>query len=76
MQVISDVLHNPEVHVPSSEDECNNESLTQNKVLPESKHNALSDLLTLSVFFQAKAEDSLTCVSPARSAFFQMNWKK
>ena len=39
MQVISDVLHNPEVHVPSSEDECNNESLTQNKVLPESKHN-------------------------------------
>ena len=40
MQVISDVLHNLEVHVPSSEDECNNESLTQNKVLPESKHNA------------------------------------
>ncbi len=40
MQVISDELHNPEVHVPSSEDECNNESLTQNKVLPESKHNA------------------------------------
>ena len=75
MQVISDVLHNPEVHVPSSEDECINESLTQNKVLPESKHNALSDLF-LSVFFQAKAEDSLTCVSPARSAFFQMNWKK
>ena len=40
MQVISDVLHNQEVHVPHSEDECNNESLTQNKVLPESKHNA------------------------------------
>ena len=40
MQVIYDVLHNPEVHVPSSEDESNNESLTQNKVLPESKHNA------------------------------------
>ena len=75
MQVISDVLHNPEVHVPSSEDKCINESLTQNKVLPESKHNALSDLF-LSVIFQAKAEDSLTCVSPARSAFFQMNWKK
>ncbi len=52
MQVISDELHNPEVHVPSS------------------------DLLTLSVFFQAKAEDSLTRVSPARSTFFQMNWKK
>jgi len=29
----------PEVHVPSSEDECNNESLTQNKVLPEFEHN-------------------------------------
>ena len=54
MQVISDVLHNPEVHVPSSEDECINESLTQNKVLPESKHNALSDLLTLSFFFKQK----------------------
>ena len=54
MRVISYVLHNPEVHVPSSEDECNTESLTQNKVLPESKHNALSDLLTLSVFFKQK----------------------
>ena len=75
MQVISDVLHNPEIHVPSSEDKCINESLTQNKVLPESKRNAISDLF-LSVFFQAKAEDSLTCVSPARSAFFQMNWKR
>jgi len=43
MQVISDELHNPEVYVPSSEDECNNGSLTQtqNKVLPESKHNAV-----------------------------------
>jgi len=39
MQVIYDVLHNPKVHVLSSEDECNNESLTQNKALPESKHN-------------------------------------
>ena len=39
MQVIYDVLHNPEVYVSSSEDECNIESLTQNKVLPESKHN-------------------------------------
>ena len=39
MQVIYDVLHNPEVHVSSSEDECNNKSLTQHKVLPESKHN-------------------------------------
>jgi len=39
MQVISDVLHNLEVHVPPSEDDCNNESLTQNKVLPESMHN-------------------------------------
>ena len=75
MQVISDVLHNPEIRVQSSEDECNNESLIQNKVLPESKHNDLFDLF-LSVFFQAKAEDSLTCVSPARSAFFQMNWKR
>ena len=72
MQVISAVLHNLEVHVPSSEDECINESLTQNKVLPKSKHNALSDLF-LSVIFQAKAEDSLTCVSPAQIAFFQMN---
>ena len=71
MQVISDVLHNPEVYIPSSEDKCINESLTQNKVLPESKRNALSDLF-LSVFFQAKAEDSLTCVSPARSTFIQM----
>ena len=75
MQVISDELHNPEVHVPSSEDECNNGSLTQNKVLAESKHNALSNLF-LSGIFQAKAEDSLTCVSPTGSAFFQMNWKK
>ena len=40
MQVIYDVLHNPEIRVQSSEDECNNESLIQNKVLPESKHNA------------------------------------
>jgi len=40
MQVISDELHNPEVYVPSSEDECNNGSLNQNKVLPESIHNA------------------------------------
>ena len=54
MQVISDVLHNPEVHVPSCEDECINECLTQNKVLPESKDNALSDLLNLSVFFKQK----------------------
>ena len=53
MQVISDVLHNPEVHVPSSEDECINESLTQNKVLPESKHNALSDLF-MPFFFKQK----------------------
>ena len=75
MQVITDVLHNPEVHVPSSEDECNNESLTQNKVLPESKHNALSDLF-FSIFCQAKSEDSLNCVSPARSTFSQMNWKR
>ena len=75
MQVISDVLHNPEVHIPSSEDKCINESLTQNKVLPESKNNALSDLFW-SFFFQEKAEDSLTCVSPARSAFIQMNWKR
>ena len=57
MQVISYELHNPEVHVPSSEDECNNESLTQNKVLPESNHNVYLILLTLYVFFQAKAED-------------------
>ena len=75
MQVITDVFHNPEVHVPSSEDKCINESLTQNKVLAESKHNPLSNLF-LSGIFQAKAEDSLTCVSPARSAFFQMNWKR
>ncbi len=68
MQVISDVLHNSEVHVPSFDDECNNESLTQNKVLAESEHNALFDLF-LSGIFHAKAEDSLTCVSPARSAF-------
>ena len=61
MQVITDVLHNPEVHVPSSEDKCINESLTQNKVLPEFKDNALSDLF-MSFFFQTKAEDSLTCV--------------
>ena len=40
MQVIFDELHNPEVHVQSSEDGCNNGSITQNKVLPESKHNA------------------------------------
>ena len=40
MQVIFEVLHNPKVRIRSSEDECNNESLTQNKVLPESKHNA------------------------------------
>ena len=39
MQVISDVLHSPEVHVPSSEDECYYECLTQIKVLPESKIN-------------------------------------
>ena len=39
MQVIYGALHNLEVHVQSSEDECNNESLTQKKVLPESKHN-------------------------------------
>ena len=53
MQVISDVLHNPEIHVPSSEDKCINESLTQNKVLPESMHNALSDLF-MSFFFKQK----------------------
>ena len=40
MKVISDELHNTDVHVPSSEDECNNGSLTQNKVLPETKLNA------------------------------------
>ena len=54
MQVISDVLHNPEVHVPSSEDECNNESLTQNKVLPESKHNANLICQPCPFFFKQK----------------------
>ena len=75
MQVISDVLHNPEVHVPSSEDECNNESLTQNKVLPESNTMPIWFVNHLR-FIQGKAKDSPTCVSTARSALLQMNWKK
>ena len=54
MQVIYNVLHNPEVRAPSSEDECNNESLTQNKVLPESKHNVYLICQPCPVFFKQK----------------------